>query len=96
MLELFTYNNTGPIQGHDDRFNTLIKGRRHLVYVEKWAIGTVHQCLYDIHGWVTSTCSYLIISLSFDFKQWFNGYDYCWYDGPHHSLQLGPLLISWS
>jgi len=43
----------------------------------------------NVHGW-------LVIQFFIEKDGWLWGYENIWYDGPHYSFGLGPiLLISW-
>ena len=88
LLSLFE---CGPIAGHDDRYQTGIKGRRWALVVNHAGVGFEHQCLYD-DGWSWGAGYYLLGVR----REWRLGYYNAYYDGDHHVVSLGPFYFTWS
>jgi hypothetical protein len=93
---LKAFKTEGPIEGHDDRFNTGILGRRWAlqVYGDSGAVylGLEFQCKYELLGWKPAG-EYYVAGVNLGL--WQLGHTEAEYDGVHHSISLGPLFVAW-
>jgi hypothetical protein len=91
-VTLFGFKNTGPIAGHDDRHNEgRVTGRRWALVVYRWRIELENQWQWNNGEWSYSAGYY---GLGFCW-QWMFGHDMAYYDGEHHSFDLGPFYVTW-
>lgn len=89
---LFSFANTGPIPGFDDRLRTNILGRRWALEVTPTSISFTHQYRTE-SGWLYGVGYYDVGVLHP--KRFRLGYSEVEYNGIHHTLWLGVFYASW-
>jgi hypothetical protein len=90
-VTIFGFKNTGPVRGHDDLYNKTCTGRRWALSVSRWRVELEHQWQHNHGKWVYAAGYYGVgVRASLGL-----GHSMMYYDGEHHSFDLGPFYITW-
>ena len=90
-MTIFGFRTTGPIPGHDDKYNPKCTGRRWALVADRWRIGVEDQWQWN-HGAWTHCLHYFNVGIRCDIRF---GRVCVQYDGFHHQINLGPFYVAW-